>query len=129
MNKYVDSLVPIGLPTPCFSICSKPHIVIEKSTAPTHLGESSTTSLFMEIIIYNYVFSEDPKSKFHTIPPLVVKTTCASHAFLLLSKLIYPTSNFDMGFYKPYIFLSIFKIIFCLSSSDLMICLQVQLSL
>jgi hypothetical protein len=55
----------------------KPHIAIEKSTAPIHLGEYLTTFLSMEIVIYNCVFSKDPQSILHAIPCLVVKKTCA----------------------------------------------------
>jgi hypothetical protein len=76
----------------------EPQIAAKKYIAPIHLVEWSTAFLFMEIIIYNYAFSKDPQSILHTIPPLVVETTCALEVFPLFSELVYPTSNFDMGF-------------------------------
>jgi hypothetical protein len=70
----------------------------KKYIAPTHLGEYSIASLFMEIIVYNYAFSKDHKSILHAISPLLIKTTCALHVFPLFLKLICPTSDSDMGF-------------------------------
>jgi hypothetical protein len=52
----------------------------------------------VEIIIYNFAFSEEPQSILHTTPPFVVKTSYALKIFPLFSELIYPTLDFDMGF-------------------------------
>jgi hypothetical protein len=83
----------------------KPHIVVKKYTAPIHLGEYLIAYLFMEIVVCNYVFFEDHRSIFHPLPPLVVERKCVLQVFLLLSKLIFPTSTFDMKFLKfPHIF-------------------------
>ncbi len=106
---------------------SEPHIVTETHITPIHLGEQLIASLYAEIIVCNYAFFKDPKSILHVIPLLVVETTCALQVFHLFSKLFYPTSNSDMGFCKPCIFFSIFKIIFYLFFNNLPICLQVQL--
>jgi hypothetical protein len=39
----------------------------------THLGESLTTFLSLEIIVYNYAFSKNHQSILHALPPLVAK--------------------------------------------------------
>jgi hypothetical protein len=52
----------------------------------------------VEIVVWSCAFFEDPKSIHPAIPLLVVETTYAPQAFLLFSKLVYPTSNFEMGF-------------------------------
>jgi hypothetical protein len=62
------------------------------------LGEYLTASLSMEIVVYDYAFSEDHQSILHALPPLVLETTYALRVFLLSSKLICPTSYSNMGF-------------------------------
>jgi len=52
-------------------------IAIEKYIAPIHLGEYSTTSLFVEIVVYDYAFSKNHKSILHALPPFVVEMTNA----------------------------------------------------
>jgi hypothetical protein len=59
----------------------------------------------------------------------VIEMTCALQVFLLFLELVCPTSNSNLGFCKPYILFSIFKIVFYFSFNNLLICLQVQLSL
>jgi hypothetical protein len=76
----------------------EPQIAVEKYIAPTHLGEYSIASFFVEIVVFKCAFSKDPESIFHAIPCIVVEMTCAPHGFPLFSKLVYLASNFDMGF-------------------------------
>jgi uncharacterized PurR-regulated membrane protein YhhQ (DUF165 family) len=69
-----------------------------RNIAPTHLSEYSTTFFFVEIVVCDYAFSEHHQSILHTLPPIVVEMTCALQVFHLFLELIYPTSDFDMGF-------------------------------
>ncbi len=69
---------------------SKPQIATKKYITPMHLGEYSTASFYVEIIIYNHAFFEDHQSIFHALPPLVVET-CVMHVFF--SIIIIPLSN------------------------------------
>jgi hypothetical protein len=43
-------------------------------------------------------FKKNPQSIFHAIPLLMVETTYALEVFPLFLKLVYPTTDFDMGF-------------------------------
>jgi hypothetical protein len=70
--------------------------MVEKYITPTHLSEYLITFLSMDIVIYNYVFSEDHMSILHALPPLVVKLTCVLQVIFLFSKLV--TLDFDMWF-------------------------------
>jgi len=76
----------------------EPQITMEKYTTPIHLDEHLTTFLSMEIIVCNYAFFEDRQSIFHALPPFMVETTYALHVFLLCSKFVCPTLDFNMGF-------------------------------
>jgi hypothetical protein len=51
----------------------------------------------MDILVYNFAFFENSQSTRLVVPLLVVKMTCALQAFHLFSKLVNPTSNFNMG--------------------------------
>ncbi len=57
--------------------------MVEKYITLTHLGEYSTASFYVEIVICKCAFLKNPQSIPHVVPCLVVEMTYAPHEFPL----------------------------------------------